>query len=108
LTGGGLWHPEAAPTAALRQAIDKRSLQFKEVLSGENIRKEFLKGTPKNHSKVVKAFVAANASNALKTRPKVSYPCPFPCFFPSVFRACAVHQSSVLFVPLFREQVRWR
>jgi hypothetical protein len=26
-----------------------------------------------NDSKVVKAFVAANASNALKTRPKVSY-----------------------------------
>jgi hypothetical protein len=69
-----MWHPEAAPTAALRKAIDKRSRQFKDVLSDEKIRKEFLKGAPKNDSKVVKAFVAANASNALKTRPKVSYP----------------------------------
>ncbi|GAB7331318.1 hypothetical protein MBLNU13_g02761t2 [Cladosporium sp. NU13] len=68
--GGGLWHPEAAPTAALRQAIDQRSRQLKNVLSDENIRKEFLKGAPLNDSKVVKAFVAANASNALKTRPK--------------------------------------
>ncbi|KAM0700455.1 hypothetical protein Q7P35_012176 [Cladosporium inversicolor] len=68
--GGGLWHPEAAPTAALRQAIDKRSRQMKNVLSDEKIRKEFLKGAPANDSKVVKAFVAANAANALKTRPK--------------------------------------
>lgn len=46
---------------------------MKNVLSDEKIRKEFLKGAPLNDSKVVKAFVAANAANALKTRPKVSY-----------------------------------
>jgi hypothetical protein len=77
-----MWHPEAAPTAALRKAIDKRSRQFKDVLSDEKIRKEFLKGTPKNDSKVVKAFVAANASNALKTRPKVSYPASISLHLP--------------------------
>jgi hypothetical protein len=43
------------------------------VLSDESIRRDFLKGVPKKDAKVVKAFVAANASNALKTRPKVSY-----------------------------------
>lgn len=36
------------------------------------MRKEFLKGAAKNDTKVVKAFVAANAENALKTKPKVS------------------------------------
>ena len=46
---------------------------MKNVLSDEKIRKEFLKGAPLNDIKVVKAFVAANAANALKTRPKVSY-----------------------------------
>jgi hypothetical protein len=94
-----MWHPEAAPIAALRQAIDRRSRQFKDVLSDENIRKDFLKGTPKNDSKVVKAFVAANASNALKTRPKVSYSVsfflasPFPC---STLCTLVVRSSSSL------------
>ena len=56
-------------------------------MSDGNIRQEFLKGAPKNDSKVVKAFVAANASNALKTRPKVSDPYPFLCLFP-LYYAC--------------------
>lgn len=56
----------------MRRAIDRRSRQLKDVLLDEHLRKEFLKGAPKNDAKVVKAFVAANASNALKTRPKVS------------------------------------
>jgi len=60
------------------------------VLSDDGIRKEFLKGTPKNDSKVVKAFVAANASNALKTRPKVSYPDTIFPSFPSYYaRGCS-------------------
>lgn len=58
----------------MRGAIDKHSRRFKDVLSGDSIRKEFLKASPKDDAKVVKAFVAANASNALKTRPKVRYP----------------------------------
>lgn len=57
----------------MRRDIDRRSRRLKDVLSDEAIRKDFLKGVPKNDAKVVKAFVAANASNALKTRPKVSY-----------------------------------
>jgi hypothetical protein len=57
----------------VRRDIDRRPRKLKDVLSDESIRRDFLKGVPKNDAKVVKAFVAANASNALKTRPKVSY-----------------------------------
>lgn len=64
----------------MRRAVDRRSRQLKDVLLDEKLRKEFLKGAPKNDVKVVKAFVAANASNALKTRPKVSYSSIFLAF----------------------------
>ena len=57
----------------MRRAIDTRPRKLKDVLSDESIRRDFLKGVPKNDAKVVKAFVAGNAGNALKTRPKVSY-----------------------------------
>jgi hypothetical protein len=57
----------------MRRAIDTRPHKLKDVLADESIRRDFLKGAPKNDAKVVKAFVAANAGNALKTRPKVSY-----------------------------------
>ena len=57
----------------MRRAIDTRPRKLKDVLSNDSIRRDFLKGVPKNDAKVVKAFVAANAGNALKTRPKVSY-----------------------------------
>jgi hypothetical protein len=103
-----MWHPEAAPIAALRQAIDKRSRQFKDVLSDEKIRKEFLKGPPKNDSKVVKAFVAANASNALKTRPKVSH---FGIIFLAFSSPYSIHWLSdppLLLLPLLREHDRRR
>ena len=63
---------------------------MKNVLSDEKIRKEFLKGAPSNDSKVVKAFVAANAANALKTRPKVS--CS-DTLFPSLYRVSCVWLS---------------
>ena len=56
----------------MRRAIDRRSRQFKDVLLDDSLRKHFLSNAPKNDAKVVKAFVAANAENALKTRPKVS------------------------------------
>jgi hypothetical protein len=101
-----MWHPEAAPIAALRQAIDKRSRQFKDVLSDEKIRREFLKSPPKNDSKVVKAFVAANASNALKTRPKVSYSASFPCFFFSLLYTLVVRSSSSLVAFASRARLR--
>lgn len=71
-TGGGLWHPDAAPTATMRTDIDRHPEHIKKVLLDDGIRKSFLKGAPKNESKVVKEFVASNSENALKTKPKVS------------------------------------
>lgn len=70
-TGGGLWHPEAQPTAAMRGAIDRHPERLKALLIESRMRKEFLKDAPKNEAKAVKAFIASNAENALKTRPKV-------------------------------------
>lgn len=77
----------------MRRAIDRRSRQLKDVLLDDKLRKEFLKGAPKNDAKAVKAFVASNSENALKTRPKVSSFCPFPCSF-HVEDACK-HLGSV-------------
>ncbi len=37
--GGGLWHPEAAPMAAMRRDIDRRPERAKAVLMDETIRK---------------------------------------------------------------------
>ncbi|PPJ55783.1 hypothetical protein CBER1_01601 [Cercospora berteroae] len=68
--GGGLWHPEAAPVAAIRRAIDRHPRHLKDVLSNPLIRKEFLKGAPANDKAVVKAFVDSNRGNMLKTKPK--------------------------------------
>ncbi|KAK5133140.1 hypothetical protein LTR08_008164 [Meristemomyces frigidus] len=68
--GGGLWHPEAAPTAAMRRDIDLNPSRIKTVLMGDRLRQSFLKGVPKQETKVVGAFVASNAGNALKTKPK--------------------------------------
>ncbi|KAF2721223.1 hypothetical protein K431DRAFT_338886 [Polychaeton citri CBS 116435] len=68
--GGGLWHPEAAPTAAMRRDIDRNSQRLKTVLLEQRMRDEFLNGCSKDTAKAVKAFVNANAANALKTKPK--------------------------------------
>ncbi|PIB01293.1 hypothetical protein CB0940_01320 [Cercospora beticola] len=68
--GGGLWHPEAAPVAAMRRAIDRHPRHLKDVLSNPLIRKEFLKNAPANDKAVVKAFVDSNRGNMLKTKPK--------------------------------------
>lgn len=70
--GGGLWHPEAAPTAAMRRDIDRNARRLKDILMDDRMRREFFAGAAKNERKVVKAFVAANSENALKTKPKVS------------------------------------
>lgn len=70
--GGGLWHPEAAPTAAMRRDIDLNPERIKNILTGDGVRKAFLNDASKQETKVVKAFVASNAANALKTKPKVS------------------------------------
>lgn len=69
--GGGLWHPEAAPTAAMRTVIDSNAERLKDILRDSKMRAEFLGGAS-DTKKAVKAFVQENAGNALKTKPKVS------------------------------------
>ena len=69
--GGGLWWPDAEPTAKLRRAFDRKSEKAKEVLMQPGIRKEYLRGCAKDENKVVKAFFESNKVNALKTKPKV-------------------------------------
>ncbi|KAL8670918.1 MAG: hypothetical protein Q9168_004564 [Polycauliona sp. 1 TL-2023] len=68
--GGGLWCPEAAPLAAMRKDIDRKSHKLKSVLMDPAIRKEFLGGISKDEKKAVKAFAEQNKENALKTKPK--------------------------------------
>ncbi|KAI5370454.1 hypothetical protein Slin14017_G013330 [Septoria linicola] len=68
--GGGLWHPDAAPTAAMRRAIDRHPRRLKDVLLDPRIRKEFLKGAAATDKAIAKAFVQSNSGNALKTKPK--------------------------------------
>ncbi|KAL8889811.1 MAG: hypothetical protein Q9215_002953 [Flavoplaca cf. flavocitrina] len=68
--GGGLWCPEAAPLAAMRKDIDRKSDRLKSVLLDPAMRKEFLSGISKDDKKAVKAFVEQNKENALKTKPK--------------------------------------
>ncbi|EME49195.1 hypothetical protein DOTSEDRAFT_49502 [Dothistroma septosporum NZE10] len=68
--GGGLWHPESSPTAAMRQAIDRDSNRLKGVLVDDRIRKEFLGSCGRSEAAAVKAFVKCNRENALKTKPK--------------------------------------
>ena len=69
--GAGLWHPEAAPLALMRRAIDRKSEKLKNVLMEPAMRKEFLRGAAKDEKKVVKAFIDVNSSDMLKTKPKV-------------------------------------
>ncbi|KAF2098125.1 hypothetical protein NA57DRAFT_76920 [Rhizodiscina lignyota] len=70
LIAGGLWMPEAAALAALRNDIDRRSHRLKAVLSDARLRKEFLNGVGTNEKKVVGAFCEQNSDSALKTKPK--------------------------------------
>ena len=63
--------PEARALAALRRDIDRRPQNIKRVLIDRDTRKDFLGGVPDDIKKAVKAFAAQNASNALKTKPKV-------------------------------------
>ena len=69
--GAGVWHPEAAPMALMRKDIDKKSHKIKEVLMRKDMRREFLGGIKEDEKKAVKAFVAMNTENMLKTKPKV-------------------------------------
>ncbi|KMP02920.1 hypothetical protein CIRG_02612 [Coccidioides immitis RMSCC 2394] len=74
--GSGLWMPEAARLALLRQDIDGRSERIKRVLGHSDIRREIFDDIPDEEKKVVKAFISQNQETALKTKPKVR-----ECFF---------------------------
>ena len=67
--GAGLWHPDAAPLALLRQDIDRKSHRIKRVLMEPQLRKIFLHGS-KNEKESIKAFTKCNEENILKTKPK--------------------------------------
>lgn len=69
--GAGVWHPEAEPLGLLRRAVDRKSHRLKNILMDPRIRKECLKGVANDEKKIIKAFAAANAENALKSKPKV-------------------------------------
>lgn len=70
--GAGIWHPEAEQLRLLRRAVDRKAHKLKNVLMDPRIRKECLKEVANDEKKVLKAFAAANAENALKSKPKVS------------------------------------
>ncbi|KAI1626710.1 hypothetical protein EDD37DRAFT_676358 [Exophiala viscosa] len=67
--GAGLWMPEAQPLALLRTNIDRKSHKLKRVLMEPQMRKQILGGAS-DERKAIKAFVAQNSENALKTKPK--------------------------------------
>ena len=79
LLGGGLWHPDALPLAALRRNIDQRPHKIKDVLTQPGLRKDFFGGVPDRQELAVKAFIDNNREGMLKTKPKVRplrYPFP--------------------------------
>ena len=63
--------PEAAPLALLRADIDRKSHKIKRVLTDARIRKVLFNGIASDEKAAIKAFVAQNGENALKTKPKV-------------------------------------
>jgi len=71
LTGSGLWMPEAQPLALLRQKIDRKPKQLRQVLAEPQMRNQILGVSSKDEKKAIKAFADQNKENALKTKPKV-------------------------------------
>ncbi|KAL7924263.1 hypothetical protein ACQKWADRAFT_25038 [Trichoderma austrokoningii] len=69
--GGGLWHPEAAYIAKLRQSIDERPRRWRRAFSDAHFKKVFFPAVKEKDGVegVLKAFVARNQENALKKRP---------------------------------------
>ncbi|KAL7811432.1 hypothetical protein V8C44DRAFT_330419 [Trichoderma aethiopicum] len=68
--GGGLWHPEAAHLAKLRQSIDERPQRWRRAMADPLFRKTFFPALEKKGVEdVVKAFVGRNQENALKKKP---------------------------------------
>ena len=72
IAGSGLWMPDAAPLAALRQSVDRSPHRIKRILMNPIIRRDILGGVKKDERKATHAFVSQNTENALKTKPKVS------------------------------------
>ncbi|KAL3433962.1 hypothetical protein BDV09DRAFT_186289 [Aspergillus tetrazonus] len=68
--GGGLWAPEPPTIQLLRQSIDERSEEWRQVLSSEPFRSIFLPTTQNGAEAAVRAFADANQEGALKTKPK--------------------------------------
>ncbi|KAJ5571401.1 hypothetical protein N7535_005061 [Penicillium sp. DV-2018c] len=66
----GLWNPEPAPLAMLREEIDGNSAGLKEILRAPEMRRLFLKGAADDDDAVVDAFTHHNRESALKTKPK--------------------------------------
>ncbi|TFB01156.1 hypothetical protein CCMA1212_006666 [Trichoderma ghanense] len=68
--GGGLWHPEAAHLAKLRQSIDERPRRWRRAMADPLFRKTFFPALEKKGVEdVVKAFAGRNQENALKKKP---------------------------------------
>lgn len=84
--GAGVWHPEAAPLALLRKAVDRHGDRLKEVLVGEELRKTYLGVAKKDEKECVKKFVALNGENALKTKPRVCFLSLPPSTSPSAIK----------------------
>ncbi|KAK3706405.1 hypothetical protein LTR37_012783 [Vermiconidia calcicola] len=94
----------------MRRDIDRHPRRIKDVLTEERMRKEFFDGCSKNEAKAVKAFVSANAENALKTKPKndastPSADCEVECGSNANTGGCA--RSDAQFVVAFVEDVRY-
>ncbi|CEN61914.1 hypothetical protein ASPCAL08559 [Aspergillus calidoustus] len=68
--GGGLWAPEPATIHLLRQSIDERPEDWRQVLSSEPFRSMFLPAAKGKTEGALKEFAVANKEGALKTKPK--------------------------------------
>ncbi|UKZ55176.1 hypothetical protein TrVGV298_008993 [Trichoderma virens] len=69
--GGGLWHPEAAHVAKLRQSIDETPERWRRAFNDALFKKEFFPAVKAKDGVegVVNAFVGKNQENALKKKP---------------------------------------
>src|SRR2546423_1551695 len=99
VVGSGLWMPEARPLGLLRRNIDRKPELIRRVLTDAALRKKIFGGIPNDEKKVIKAFAAQNAENALKTKPKM-------CL--DLLLLSAMLSFRVIFcVPCFFCRVRW-
>ncbi|KAL4919650.1 hypothetical protein BDW62DRAFT_216796 [Aspergillus aurantiobrunneus] len=68
--GGGLWAPEPPTIQLLRQSIDERPEEWRQVLSSEPFVSMFLPTAKGGTDGALKAFAKMNQEGALKTKPK--------------------------------------